>query len=407
MPKLYILSLLLLSQVADAQTTVSIVADKDNTIYSAFPDNSNGAGQYFFAGKNTSNNSGSIQRALIHFNLTSIPAGAIITSASLNIYLSKSGPTATGIELRKLTADWGEGTSDAAAREAQGAPATSDDATWTKKSVASTPWTTAGGDFSNTTSASVSTIAASFNAPAPTLITVTGQNAITDVQSWVTSPSSNFGWIIISNNETVEGSVKRFISRNTTVTAQVPTLSITYTATTLPITLKGFSASLTKQDALLKWSTATEIDNDYFEIEHSLNGKEFEPIARVKANGSSTTEHSYSYLHQNISGGKNFYRIVDIDKNGNKRYSQIITLSSGITSTLQLYPNPATSSIFVTASSLLQGNEFTINSATGQQVLKGTITQPQIDVKKLLPGSYWLTIRTKNSDLMKVQFMKK
>ncbi|MCW3105498.1 MAG: hypothetical protein JWQ09_4 [Segetibacter sp.] len=179
------------------------------------------------------------------------------------------------------------------------------------------------------------------------------------------------------------------------------------TASTLPITLKAFSASASKQNALLKWSTATELDNDRFEIEHSLNGRDFTPIAQVKANGTSTTEHSYTYLHENIAAGKHFYRIIDIDKNGNKRYSQIITLSSGGASTLQLYPNPATSFISVTASSLLQGNEFTISSLTGQMVLKGIISQQQIDVQKLTSGHYWFVVKTKDGELLKTQFLKR
>lgn len=179
------------------------------------------------------------------------------------------------------------------------------------------------------------------------------------------------------------------------------------TASTLPITLKGFSASLTKQNALLKWSTATELDNDHFEIEHSLNGKDFVSIAQVKANGTSATDHSYTYVQENIGVGKHFYRIIDIDKGGNKRYSQIITLSSGSLSVLQLYPNPATSFISVAASSILQGNEFSINSLAGQTVLKGIINQQQIDVQKLTSGHYWFLIKTKDGELLKTPFLKK
>ncbi|MGI8634416.1 MAG: T9SS type A sorting domain-containing protein [Segetibacter sp.] len=175
----------------------------------------------------------------------------------------------------------------------------------------------------------------------------------------------------------------------------------------MPVTLKGFSGSINKQNALLKWSTATEIDNDHFEIEHSLNGKDFTSIAQVKANGTSTTENSYTYLHENVTAGKHFYRITDIDKSGNKRYSQIITLSSGIGSALQLYPNPAASFISVTASSLLQGNEFAISSLTGQTVVKGVIGKQQIDVQKLTSGNYLFSIKTKDGELLKTQFLKR
>lgn len=185
--------------------------------------------------------------------------------------------------------------------------------------------------------------------------------------------------------------------------------AFSYTRTTslaLPIILTGFSASLTHQNALLKWSTATEIDNDHFQIEHSGNGKDFAPLAQVKASVSSTAEHSYTYLHENLPAGKHFYRIIDVDKTGYQRFSQIISLSSTSNLSLQVYPNPAASFIFVTASSMLQGSEFAISSLAGQAVLKGIISQQQINIEKLIAGQYWFIIKTKNGELLKTQFLK-
>ncbi|MCW3080015.1 T9SS type A sorting domain-containing protein [Segetibacter sp.] len=179
------------------------------------------------------------------------------------------------------------------------------------------------------------------------------------------------------------------------------------TATTLPITLKDFSATISKQNALLKWSTVTEIDNDHFEIEHSVNGREFSSIAEVKANGTSAIERSYTYLHENVSAGKHFYRIIDVDKTGNKRYSQIITLSSGAAFTMHVYPNPATSFISVITSLLLKGTAFSINSLSGQLLLRGKLNEQQIDIQKLSAGQYWLTLKANNGKMLKAQFFKK
>lgn len=179
------------------------------------------------------------------------------------------------------------------------------------------------------------------------------------------------------------------------------------TAATLPITLKGFSASLNRQNALLKWSTATETDNDHFEIEHSVNGKDFITIGQVKANGSSTSEHSYTYIHENVETGKHFYRIIDVDKSGHKSYSQTITLSSGVASALQLYPNPAISFITVTSSFLLKGMEYSVTSVGGQVLLRGKINSQQIDVQKLSQGQYLLTVKSNTGELLKAQFLKK
>jgi hypothetical protein len=401
MRKLYLILLMLFLYVCiNAQTTVKLVADRDNTIYSGTPNNSNGSGGYFFAGRNGTNNNNSLQRALIHFNVGNIPAGAVINSATLTLYSDKVGGSATGIAIHKLSEDWGEGGSDALGTEGPGTAAQQGDATWNARFYPSTAWSTQGGTFVSTQTAVTS------NVSAGTSVVVSTPALIADVQSWVNSSATNLGWIVRASDETALNSAKRFVSRNSGSVNQTPALSVTY-STTLPITLKGFSASLTKQNALLKWSTATELDNDHFEIEHSLNGKDFTSIAQVKANGTSTSEHAYTYLHENIAAGKHFYRITDIDKSGNKRYSQIITLSSGAALGLQLYPNPATSFISFTASSLLQGNEFTISSLTGQAVLKGIISQQQIDVQKLTSGHYFFIVKTKDGELLKNQFLKK
>jgi len=405
MPKIYFLLLLLFfSTVAIAQTTISIVADRDNTIYSSFPGNSNGAGQYIFVGRNTGNNESSMQRALLHFDLSAIPPGAIITSATLSVFVGKSAIVATGIELHKMTANWGEGTSDAESQEGSGAPATTNDATWTQRIFPSTAWASPGGDFATGISASVATIAAGISSP--TQIQLTGAGVITDLQNWVADPPSNFGWIIKSNNETAERSAKRMISRNSASAASRPTLSVTYNST-LAVTLKGFSASITKQDAILKWSTANEIGNDHFDIEHSTNGKDFTVVGQVNADRSASIERSYSYLHENISLGKHFYRIADVDRSGNKHFSQILTLTYGANPTLQLYPNPVPAFITITSTTLLQGNEYSITSAAGSTVQKGTLRNQQIDVQNLSSGQYWLIIRTKQGEVLKTQFLKK
>lgn len=98
MKKIYtVFSFLVLFLGATAQTTVNLQADKDNTIYSAFTGNSNGAGQYLFIGQNAASNNNSVQRALLRFNTSTIPAGSVVTSATLTIYTNMTAPNATGI----------------------------------------------------------------------------------------------------------------------------------------------------------------------------------------------------------------------------------------------------------------------------------------------------------------------
>ena len=136
--------------------------DRDNTLFEPAPQvlgctasTSNGAGQYIFSGLT---NIGAERRALLHFDLSSIPPGSTVTEATLTLNLNRvaggSQPT-DQFGLRRLTADWGEGTSDGGSEEGNGGPATAGDATWCDRFFQVTPWSSIGGDFASPASATI------------------------------------------------------------------------------------------------------------------------------------------------------------------------------------------------------------------------------------------------------------
>ena len=198
--------------------TVNIVPSKDNTLYEYVPaegDHSNGAGFHLFAGKN---GEGEIRRGVLAFDIAgTIPPGSRITAVSLSMNMSMTPAGAVTVELHKLLADWGEGTSHAPMGEGDGAPATPNDATWRHRFFDSVFWTTQGGDFSATVSASQS-------------VGGTGQytwssaQMVADVQSWLDNPASNFGWLV-SGDETTTATSKRFDTRES---ASPPILTIQF-----------------------------------------------------------------------------------------------------------------------------------------------------------------------------------
>ena len=106
-----------------AQTTADLSPLKDNTLYeSATGALSNGAGQHFFSGKTDS--SALLRRGLITFDIAgSIPAGSTIESVTLTLNMSKTSSGTQTIELHRLLADWGEGSSDAPSNEGGGTSA--------------------------------------------------------------------------------------------------------------------------------------------------------------------------------------------------------------------------------------------------------------------------------------------
>ncbi|HET9476278.1 MAG TPA: DNRLRE domain-containing protein, partial [Dehalococcoidia bacterium] len=204
---------------AEAATS-SLNPVKDNTLYEYFAadgDRSNGAGDRFFAGKT---DQGRIRRGVLAFNIAGgIPAGSTITSVTLSMNMSRTNLTAAQtIELRKLLADWGEGTSNAGQQEGEGIAATTNDATWRHRFYNATLWAAQGGDFSATLSASQSVSGTG-------LYTWGSAQMVTDVQGWLNSPSSNFGWLV-RGNETADTTAKRFDSRESN---NPPVLTIIYT----------------------------------------------------------------------------------------------------------------------------------------------------------------------------------
>ncbi len=144
----------LISVAAVRADSVDIAPSKDNTLYQpAVGEVSNGAGAHIFAG----NDSHSLtRRAVLAFDIAgSVPAGATITAVTLTLNMSRTIAGAESCELHRLSADWGEGTSQAPGEEGAGAPAATGDATWVHRFYPNTLWTTPGGDFISTVSDSV------------------------------------------------------------------------------------------------------------------------------------------------------------------------------------------------------------------------------------------------------------
>jgi hypothetical protein len=217
--------------------TVSLPASKDNTIYEdTLGQYSNGQGAHFYTGKTGTE---LLRRALIAFDLSSIPPNATVTSATLTLRLTKRGPEDPGdVSLRKVLANWGEGASDAGTPGGTGAESAPGDATWIHTFFDTAFWTTPGGDFSSTPSASTAVdVLGDY--------TWSGSGLVADVQSWVSNSATNFGWAIIGN-EATPASAARFGSRENSTTP--PQLSVTFqlpSVTPTPTPTPGPSATAT------------------------------------------------------------------------------------------------------------------------------------------------------------------
>jgi len=189
---------------------ISLLPTKWNMISSVFPTNSDGSGYHTFVGGG--------RETLLQFDLSGIPAGATINSAVLTMYMDRSqvsSPANQPVFVYRATSSWGMGTSGAGAVDngitgggGQGYPVANNDATWAYRfynattPAASTPWTTAGGDYAATASA-YSLVGSGFPTTgtpgpgaAPFSRTWSGAGMVADVQSWLDGLQANDGWLL-------------------------------------------------------------------------------------------------------------------------------------------------------------------------------------------------------------------
>jgi Secretion system C-terminal sorting domain len=168
----------------------------------------------------------------------------------------------------------------------------------------------------------------------------------------------------------------------------------------LPIELLEFTASLNNnQEVDLKWTTASEINNDYFTLERSVDGLFFESIAVVDGAGNSSGILNYKSVDKNPYEGVSFYRLKQTDFNGDYSYSSIETIKIETKSTISIYPNPASSQITVASKdAIFERDDFPIylHDLLGQKIsefkiIKLSNQRITIDISHLAPGSYFIS----------------
>jgi spore coat protein A len=200
------------------EVTVELIAIKDNILYeSATGALSNALGTHLYTG----NNAAGKRRTVLAFDLSTIPEGAEIENAELKLFCNSSSGSTFPVTAQKLLQDWGEGTSQANGNEGAGDASTPGDATWIHTFYDTANWTSAGGSYSSTITATtdVGTQGVFYTWSSPQLNL--------DVEHWLHMPDENFGWIM-RGDEATTNNTKRFSSAQNGTTANHPRLVIEY-----------------------------------------------------------------------------------------------------------------------------------------------------------------------------------
>jgi len=178
---------------------------------------------------------------------------------------------------------------------------------------------------------------------------------------------------------------------------------------TLPVELVNFNASSVNNKLVqLDWQTASEINNDYFTIERSVDGTDWKELTQINGSGSSSSLLNYSVNDYNPYLGVSYYRLKQTDFDGQYSYSQISSVNIQKTrySEIEIYPNPTKNQITILGSSY-ELEQVKIYNVLGQDVtiLTEKIINNEskiiINLLNLNTGMYYVKTKTTSNKVYK------
>lgn len=146
----------------------------------------------------------------------------------------------------------------------------------------------------------------------------------------------------------------------------------------LPIELLDFSGNCVFNGVQLNWSTATEVDNEYFLIEKSSNGTEWQYVAKLPGNGTTGTVHYYTHTDYEVNSNElSYYRLLQVDKDQTTTIFKAIDIHCGntISDQMVLSSNPASTqlNLMVSVKDLSVNSSIKVMDNFGQIVMETKI----------------------------------
>lgn len=173
----------------------------------------------------------------------------------------------------------------------------------------------------------------------------------------------------------------------------------------LPVEFLFFEAAYENGAVLLEWATATEITNQGFEVERSVDGESFIRVGYVRGHGDSKERIDYNYSDSDIppnSGNSMYYRLKQVDYDGRFDYSKVVMVSMEISQSMiqDVSPNPFESSLLVNMIAVHEEVvKVDIYDSDGKNMMSGVMPvfkgKNMLDVRHLNPipkGIYILNI---------------
>jgi len=176
----------------------------------------------------------------------------------------------------------------------------------------------------------------------------------------------------------------------------------------LPVELLHFNAKAVDNNVQLNWATASETDNDYFQVERSADGRTFSTIAMVNGAGTTNTLQSYEAMDKSPVLGDNYYRLMQVDFDGTATYSDIVIANISADKEIKVYPVPVRDLLIIDyTSSNEEEISLRVTDALGRvvsikevEVIQG-YNQLDVDFKTIPQGSYSVIIQSSSDRLIR------
>lgn len=225
---------------------------------------------------------------------------------------------------------------------------------------------------------------------------------------WAANPATPPGRILEADGKTYGQTAE--LARDYLITTKSWTItgdSLDATCTSMPVTLVSFAAARQESFSLLTWSTTEETNSDRFDIQRSTDGKAWQVVGSIPSTGETKVLKKYRFEDYSPATGINFYRLKMVDHDETFAYSHIERVDFKGLADFYVFPNPTTDKLMI--GNHEEVNEISIYNQAGLKVLKRrSISAQGIDVSKLLPGSYAISVTLSDGSRYagKVQVMK-
>ncbi|MEA3447905.1 MAG: T9SS type A sorting domain-containing protein [Bacteroidota bacterium] len=177
--------------------------------------------------------------------------------------------------------------------------------------------------------------------------------------------------------------------------------------TPVPVELLDFTAYCQNDNAVLTWSTASELNNNYFTIERSTDGTNWTQIASVKGAGTVNQKNNYDFTDMNKPNGLTYYRLSQVDFDGETEKLKVKELNcedfNSLETKAEVFPNPCKTELSILMKNWKDAStQIKVFDNYGRLVdeYKYETTQlvnlRKINTKSYIPGSYVVQVITKN-----------